>query len=243
MLLFSASSSCYIYSVFLLPLLSTVLLPLFLRRWWRAAPVPVPHGRVCVCVWVWKCATSSASSFSTSSSSYRTDSATPVWVWFDSAWLDSSTGQISWSQLQCRHIASSLLSSLRVCLCFLFFFFFFLLFPHWFSYSCLILIRLEPAPVPPSCICSLRVCVCVFVCLSLFRMVRPVLFLSISSSLFSSFFLVALEPILEGRLNHLGRTGSRHPHPLGRLRQTLLPLIAGLAGASQSLPGGVLHQS
>lgn len=102
---------------FLLPHLSTVLLPLFLRRWWRAAPVPVPRGRVCVCVWVWKCATSSASSFSTSSSSYRTDSATPVWVWFDSAWLDSSTGQISWSQLQCRHIASSLLSSLRVCLC------------------------------------------------------------------------------------------------------------------------------
>lgn len=201
MLLFSASSSCYISSLllllFLLPLLSTVLLPLFLRRWWRAAPVPIPQWKS---VWVWKCATSSASSsfFSTSSSSYRTDSATPVWVWFDSASLDSSTGQISWSQLQCRHIASSLLSSLRVCLCvcvevcFLFFSLFFL-YPHWFSFSCLILIRLEPAPVPPSCICSLRVCV--FVCLSLSHGPSGSLFVH----LFLSFLLFLSSPWADPR--------------------------------------------
>lgn len=68
-----------------------------------------------------------------------------------------------------------------VFVCFLFFFF---LFPHWFSYSCLILIRLEPAPVPPSCICSLRVCVCVRVSLSLSHGPSGSLFVHLFLSLF-----------------------------------------------------------
>lgn len=93
---------------------------------------------------------------------------------------------------------------------------------------------------PLSLFRSLYLCVCLFLSLSFDPLHGP-------SALVSGFnlqlLLVALEPILERRLDHLGRTGARHPHPFGRLCQSLLALVVRFAGASQSLPGGVLHQS